>query len=374
VLRTFDMGDWIWLSRTLGEEKAVNSQNKSFNIACPAPTADTGYIKLGHGSGGRMTEQLIEQAFLPALSNKILAEKEDASVVPLTADRLAFTTDSYVVSPIIFPGGDIGSLSVHGTVNDLCMRGAKPLYLSAAFIMEEGLCRARLETVVNSMRDACIESGIQLVTADTKVVNKGCADELFITTSGIGIIERQFVPSVSSAEEGDVVICSGDIGRHGMAIMAARAGLDLENTIESDSAPLNIMVDRLAEIGVSLHVLRDVTRGGLAGVLNEIAQASQVGIEIEELQIGVVDQVRAACEILGLDPLYVACEGRLVAIVKAVDEAIALEILRNSPHGQNAKTIGRVVAEHPERVVMRSRVGGRRIVDKLSGEQLPRIC
>lgn len=321
-----------------------------------------------------MTEQLIEQAFLPALSNEILVEGEDACVVPLQTDRLAFTTDSYVVSPIIFPGGDIGSLSVHGTVNDLCMRGARPLYLSAAFIMEEGLCRKRLETVVNSMKNACLESGIRLVTADTKVVNKGCADELFITTSGIGIVERPDIPSVSRARAGDVIICSGDIGRHGMAIMAAREGLELETTIESDSAPLNIMVERLSEIGASLHVLRDITRGGLAGVLNEISQASKVGLEVDELEIPVNEEVRAACEILGLDPLYVACEGRLVAIVKGADENRALEILRESPHAQGSRTIGRVVAEHAGRVVLRSRVGGRRIVDKLSGEQLPRIC
>lgn len=321
-----------------------------------------------------MTEQLIEQAFLPALSNAVLLEKEDASVVPLISERLAFTTDSYVVSPIIFPGGDIGSLSVHGTVNDLCMRGARPLYLSAAFIMEEGLCRARLDTVINSMKGACLESGIQLITADTKVVNRGCADELFITTSGIGVIERDNIPSVAKAQAGDVVICSGDIGRHGMAIMSAREGLELETTIESDSAPLNVMVENLSKLGASLHVLRDITRGGLAGVLNEIAQASGIGIEVNESEIAVDAQVRAACEILGLDPLYVACEGRLVAIVKQEEEKMALEILRDSPYGQNAKTIGRVVAEHPARVVLRSRVGGRRIVDKLSGEQLPRIC
>ena len=321
-----------------------------------------------------MTEQLIEQAFLPVLSNAVLDEKEDASVVPLVTERLAFTTDSYVVSPIIFPGGDIGSLSVHGTVNDLCMRGAKPLYLSAAFIMEEGLCRARLEVVINSMKQACIESGIKLITADTKVVNKGCADELFITTSGIGIIERENIPSVAAAQVGDVLICSGDIGRHGMAVMSAREGLELESTIKSDSAPLNVMVENLCKIGTSLHVLRDITRGGLAGVLNEIAQASGVGIEVGESEIAVDNQVRAACEILGLDPLYVACEGRLVAIVKAEDELSALEILKDSPYGQGAKSIGRVVAEHPERVVLRSRIGGRRIVDKLSGEQLPRIC
>jgi len=352
----------------------LTSSNLNFNISCPAPNKDLGVIKLGHGSGGRMTDQLIEQAFMPILANPVLSQKEDASVVPLISERLAFTTDSYVVNPIIFPGGDIGSLSVHGTVNDICMRGAKPLYLSAAFIMEEGLSRQRLETIVNSMQRACLESGIQLIAADTKVVNKGCADELFINTSGIGVILSEHVPSVANARSCDVVICSGDIGRHGMAIMAAREGLDLETTIESDSAPLNILVEKLMQIGASLHVLRDVTRGGLAGVLNEIALASSVGIEIDEAEIAVNGEVKAACEILGLDPLYVACEGRLVAIVDAACESSALSLMRQSPYGEQAKTIGRIVGDHPSRVFMRSSVGGRRIVDKLAGEQLPRIC
>ncbi len=352
----------------------MTSSDINFNISCPIPNQDLGVIKLGHGSGGRMTDQLIEQAFMPILTNPILSQKEDASVVPLNSQRLAFTTDSYVVNPIIFPGGDIGSLSVHGTVNDLCMRGAKPMYLSAAFIMEEGLSRQRLETIVNSMQRACVESGIQLICADTKVVNKGCADELFINTSGIGAILNQHVPSVSFARAGDVVIVSGDIGRHGMAIMAAREGLDLETTIESDSAPLHILVENLMQTGASLHVLRDVTRGGLAGVLNEIAMASIVGVEIHEAEIEVNNEVKAACEILGLDPLYVACEGRLVAIVAPECESMALSLMRQSPHGGQAKTIGSIVSEHPGRVVMRSSVGGRRIVDKLAGEQLPRIC
>ncbi len=352
----------------------MSSSNLNFNISCPAPNIDLGVVKLGHGSGGRMTDQLIEQAFMPILANPVLGQKEDASVVPLNSERLAFTTDSYVVNPIIFPGGDIGSLCVHGTVNDICMRGAKPLYLSAAFIMEEGLSRQRLETVVKSMQRACIESGIQLICADTKVVNKGCADQLFINTSGIGLIVTEHVPSVSFARAGDVVICSGDIGRHGMAIMAAREGLDLETTIESDSAPLHILVENLMKVGASLRVLRDITRGGLAGVLNEIASASAVGIEIDEAEIAVNGEVKAACEILGLDPLYVACEGRLVAIVDSACEASALSLMQQSPYSEQAKVIGRIVGEHSGRVVMRSSVGGRRIVDKLAGEQLPRIC
>lgn len=345
-----------------------------FNIVCPIGGEGSAVIKLGHGSGGRMTDQLIDSAFLPILFNPILGQKEDASVVPLNSERLAFTTDSYVVNPIIFPGGDIGSLSVHGTVNDLCMRGAKPLYLSCAFIMEEGLCLKKLDTIVNSIQRACVECGIQLISADTKVVNKGCGDQLFINTSGIGLLESAHVPSVSSARAGDIVICSGDLGRHGMAIMAAREGLDLETTIESDSAPLHVLVENLTQIGASLHVLRDITRGGLAGVLNEIALASKHGVEIDESAIAVNAEVRAACEILGLDPLYVACEGRLVAIVEPECETSALSLIRQSPYGEGAAKIGRIVGEHPGRVVMRSTVGGRRIVDKLAGEQLPRIC
>lgn len=352
----------------------MSSAEQNFNITCPTAGTDQGVIKLGHGSGGRMTDQLIEQVFMPILTNPVLSQKEDASVVSFNLERLAFTTDSYVVSPIIFPGGDIGSLSVHGTVNDICMRGAKPLYLSCAFIMEEGLSLMQLETIVRSMQRACVESGIQLISADTKVVNKGCGDKLFINTSGLGIVQSVHVPSVSSAQAGDIVICSGDLGRHGMAIMAAREGLDLEMTIESDSAPLNIMVENLMQIGASLHVLRDITRGGLAGVLNEIAVASKVGVEIDEAEIAVNGQVKAACEILGLDPLYVACEGRLIAVVEPEHEATALALIRQSPFGNEAKTIGRIASEHPSRVVMRSSVGGRRIVDKLAGEQLPRIC
>lgn len=346
----------------------------NFSVSCPPPKNELTMVKLGHGSGGRLTDQLIDQVFLPFLDSEQLLEKEDAATVSLDKDRIAVTTDSYVVSPIIFPGGNIGSLSVHGTVNDLCMRGAKPLYLSAAFILEEGFDRESLETVVRSMRSACKESGVVLVAADTKVVNKGCADKLFITTTGVGLITQSKIPSASRAKAGDAIILSGDIGRHGMAIMAARHELEFETTIESDSAPLNIMSQNLLSIGDSLHSMRDLTRGGLASVLNEIAVSSAVGIEIDESSVPIDPRVKAACEVLGLDPLYVACEGRLVAIVEAQCAEEAVRIIQESPYGDGAKIVGEIVSDHPERVVLKSVIGGRRIVDKLSGDQLPRIC
>ena len=352
----------------------MSEVGNKLELSCPLPVNSSDLVKLAHGSGGRMTDQLIEQTFLANLQSAHLSEKEDAAVVSFPYSKLAITTDSYVVNPIVFPGGNIGSLAVHGTVNDLSMRGAKPLFISAGFILEEGFSRSILETVVKSMNAACNDCGVELVAADTKVVNKGCGDKIFINTTGIGAITKDEMPSSSQAKPEDVILCSGDIGRHGMAIMAAREGLDLETTIESDSAPLHEMVSALMEIGASLHVLRDITRGGLASVLNEIALASTVGIEIIEGKIPVEDQVKGACEILGLDPLYVACEGRLVAIVEPDLEEKALALMKGSPYGDQAASIGKVVSDHEGRVVMRSLVGGRRIVDKLSGDQLPRIC
>ncbi len=352
----------------------MSDVRSKIELNCPLPINSSDLVKLAHGSGGRMTDQLIEQTFLPNLKSAHLGEKEDAAVVGFPYPKLAFTTDSYVVNPIIFPGGNIGSLAVHGTVNDLSMRGAKPLYISAAFILEEGFSRLTLETIVKSMNDACNACAVELIAADTKVVNKGCGDKTFINTTGIGAITNDDLPSSSRAKPEDVILCSGDIGRHGMAIMAAREGLDLETTIESDSAPLHEMVHALMQLGASVHVLRDITRGGLASVLNEIALASTLGIEITEANIPVNDQVKGACEILGLDPLYVACEGRLVAIVAPEMAEKALSIIKDAPYGDQAAAIGTVVSDHSGRVVMRSLVGGRRIVDKLSGDQLPRIC
>lgn len=283
------------------------------------------------------------------------------------------TTDSYVVSPIFFPGGDIGSLSIHGTVNDLAMSGARPLYLSATFILEEGLAISELARVVESMRLACIDCGVQVVAADTKVVNRGCADKLFITTCGVGLIETLPAPAANLAQVGDCILLSGDIGRHGVAVMTSREGLELETDIESDSFPLHKIVDRLRQSS-AVHCLRDITRGGLTGVLNELAACSGVGMEIDESNVPIHAQVRGVCELLGLDPFYVACEGRFVAIVPESEAESALAAIKSVEGGAGAQIIGRVTKEHPQRVVLRSRVGGSRILDKLSGEQLPRIC
>ncbi len=357
----------------------MSELTQSFDLSCLMPSGSENIVKLGHGSGGRMTTRLIENIFLPVLGNDILNELEDAALINIAGANIAMTTDSYVVSPIFFPGGDIGSLAVHGTINDLSMRGARPLCLSAAFIMEEGLPIADLEKIVKSFQQACLNSGTKLITADTKVVNKGAADKLFITTTGIGIVEKFPAPSVKRAQAGDCVLISGDIGRHGIAIMASREGLDLETTIESDSYPLHNLVwsilnDSNEEGYEKIHCLRDITRGGLAGVLNEIANASNVGIEIREDSIPIHQEVKAVCEILGLDPLYVACEGRLVSVVTANMAEEIVSIMSKHEAASGCMMIGRVVADHPGRVVLRSKIGGNRIVDLLSGEQLPRIC
>lgn len=346
----------------------------SLAFSCPSPVTNSEIIRLGHGSGGKMTSNLIENVFLPRLGNDILNQLDDSALIAVPGSALAMTTDSYVVSPIFFPGGDIGSLAVHGTINDLAMRGAKPLYLSAAFIMEEGLSIDDLSKITASLSKACLEADVKLVAADTKVVNRGAADKLFITTSGIGLIERLPPPAANRAQAGDCILVSGDIGRHGVAVMSCREGLDLETAILSDSCSLHKMVEAMMTESSDVHCLRDITRGGLASVLNELAYASQIGMLVEEEAIPVHPQVRGMCELLGLDPLYVACEGRLVAIVSSNFAEQALSIMNKAPWGQGASMIGRVVADYPGRVVLRSRVGGKRILDKLSGEQLPRIC
>lgn len=347
--------------------------NENF-LNCRVGTNNSEIIRLGHGSGGKMTASLIESVFLPALGNETLNQLDDAAVIKARDTTIAFTTDAYVVSPLFFPGGNIGSLAVHGTVNDLAMRGAKPLFLSASFILEEGFPIAELNQIIASMSAACADAHVQLVAADTKVVDKNSADKLFITTSGIGVIEHLPAPSASRAKPGDAILLSGDIGRHGIAVMACRENLELETAILSDSCPLDKVVHAMLTQTNAVNCLRDITRGGLAGVLNELVAASKVGIEIEEELIPIHPEVKAVCELLGLDPLYVACEGRLVAIVPAEHANTMLEIMRKQTHSENSVCIGKVVAEHSERVVMRSIVGGSRIVDKLSGEQLPRIC
>jgi hydrogenase expression/formation protein HypE len=287
---------------------------------------------------------------------------------------LAFTTDSFVVRPLFFPGGDIGKLAVHGTVNDLAVGGAQPLFLSAAFILEEGLAMADLKRIVASMGDACALAGVSLVTGDTKVVDRGKGDQVFITTSGIGIVPDGRALSIRSARPGDRILVSGTIGDHGITIMSVREGIEFETVLESDSAPLTDLTRVMLEACPQIRCMRDPTRGGLSSALNELAAASRVGVELHEAQIPLRPEVRGACEMLGLDPLYVANEGKLIAVVPAADADRLLQVMRNHPLGQRAAIIGEVVSDHPGMVTMHSVVGGERVVTMLAGEQLPRIC
>jgi hydrogenase expression/formation protein HypE len=350
------------------------SSPPEMNLNCPLPIQQYSHILLAHGGGGKLMHQLIEQVFVTAFGNPALNQRHDSAVLILGQVRLAFTTDSYVVRPLFFPGGDIGSMAVHGTVNDLAMSGAKPLFLSTGYILEEGLPLDTLQRVVQSMKDAADYSGVQIVTGDTKVVDRGKGDGVYINTAGIGIIEHSLAISPHSVKPGDAVLVSGDLGRHGMAVMAVREGLEFESAIESDSAPVTRMVLDMIEEGLELHCLRDATRGGLATTLNEIAQAAQLGIVLEERSIPVRNDVQSACEILGFDPLYVACEGRFAAFLPAVQAGRALEILHRHEQGQQAAIIGEVTEDSRSLVVLKSRIGSSRIVDMLSGEQLPRIC
>jgi hydrogenase expression/formation protein HypE len=330
-------------------------------------------ILLAHGSGGRLAHELVETAFVKALANPLLARLDDAAVFDL-GGRLAFTTDSYVVSPLFFPGGDIGKLAVCGTVNDLAMTGAKPLYLSLSFIIEEGLSRQDLARVVASIRRVAREAGVEIITGDTKVVNRGSADGLFINTAGIGIIAEGIDISGSNARPGDRVILSGTIGDHGIAVLSQREGLSFATRLESDCAPLGKLVADMLAVSRNIRCLRDPTRGGLATTLNELAAQSKVGIRIEEDKVPVREEVLAAGEMLGLDPLYIANEGKLVAIVPPEDADVILEAVRANKYGKEAAIIGEVTGEHPGRVVMKTSLGTTRIVDMLVGDPLPRIC
>jgi hydrogenase expression/formation protein HypE len=330
-------------------------------------------ILLAHGSGSRLSHDLIEKNFLPPLANPLLARLDDSAVFDLSG-RLAFTTDSYVVSPIFFPGGDIGKLAVCGTVNDLSMSGAAPLYLSLSFIIEEGLTLGELKKVVGSIKAAAEEAGVNIVTGDTKVVNRCSADKLFINTSGIGIVPDGIDISGANARVGDKIILSGTIGDHGIAVMSQREGLKFSVPVKSDCAPLNKLVSQMLEASRRIHCLRDPTRGGLATTLNEFARQSGVGIRIEEEKIPVLDAVRAACELLGFDPLYVANEGKLVAIVAPNDAGKILAKMKRNKYGAEAAIIGEVTNDHKGKVILKTRLGASRIVDMLSGELLPRIC
>jgi hydrogenase expression/formation protein HypE len=350
------------------------SSSLDFNASCPVPQSDYAQILLAHGGGGRLMHQLIERTIVPVFRNPALAARHDSAVLDVGGTRLAFTTDGYVVRPLFFPGGDIGTLAVNGTVNDLAMCGAIPLYLSSSFVLEEGLPVETLQRILDSMKRSADAAGVQIVTGDTKVVDRGKGDGIFITTAGVGRIDHSLVIAPTSVRGEDAILLSGDLGRHGMAIMAVREGLEFETTIESDCAPLAGLVAELVSGGIQVHCLRDLTRGGLASALIEIAEAAGVHIHIREAAIPVGEEVRGACEILGFDPLYVANEGRLVCFTPEADAGRALRILQSHPLGKEAAIIGTVAQETPGLVTLESRIGATRIVDMLSGEQLPRIC
>jgi hydrogenase expression/formation protein HypE len=346
--------------------------------ACPVPLSHDERIVLGHGSGGRLTGELIERVFLPLLDNPALRAAEDAAVLPVAAlgeaGELAFTTDTYVVRPLVFPGGDIGRLAVCGTVNDLAMMGAEPLWLSAGFLLEEGLAVARLEQVVRSLRAAADEAGVAIVTGDTKVAERGKVDGMYITTAGVGRILPGRAARAASIRPGDAILLSGTLGDHGIAVLAARGDLAFATTITSDAAPLNGLVAAMAATGAPLHALRDPTRGGLASTLNELAAQSGTGMVLEEARLPVRPEVAGACEMLGFDPLHVANEGKLVALVPAAEAERVLAAMRAHPLGAEACRIGEVTADPPGRVLLRTTIGGVRIVDVPAGELLPRIC
>ena len=348
--------------------------SNGFALSCPVPLTGSDRILLGHGSGGSLTAELIARCFLPAFRNAPLEKLDDHALVDVGGVRVAVTTDAYVVTPLFFPGGDIGCLAVNGTVNDLATAGARPLYLSAAFILEEGFARAALDRIVASMAEAAAAAGVALVTGDTKVVDRGKADGCFITTTGVGIVEHAHTISADRARPGDLVILSGPIAEHGVAIMAARADLELETPVSSDTAALHRVVLDVLATGADVHCLRDPTRGGVATVLNEVAARAAVGVVLDETRIAVREPVRGVCELLGLDPLYVANEGKLLAVVARGDAPRVLEAMHRHPQSREARVVGEVVEDAQRLVVLRTAVGGHRIVGMLQGEQLPRIC
>ncbi|MCL4395601.1 MAG: hydrogenase expression/formation protein HypE [Chloroflexi bacterium] len=392
------------------QNAASNLQPSTFNLQCPIPISEYPAITLAHGGGGKLSQMLVERMFVPAFANPELEILHDGAVIdfgfrtpalapersagasvsefgltttdgaatirnPQSTIRLAFSTDSYVIHPRFFPGGDIGSLAIHGTVNDLAMCGAQPRYLSAGFILEEGLPMDELWRIVRSMAAAAEAAGVRVVTGDTKVVERGKGDGIFINTAGVGLISPGVHIAPARARPGDRVLINGPIAAHGIAVMSVREGLEFETAVESDSAPLNALVARVLAVGgEAVHVLRDPTRGGVASGLNEIAAQARVGIRLDETRIPIQEEVRGACEILGFDPLYVANEGKCLAIVTPEVADAVLDAMRRHPLGREAAIIGEVVTDHPRKVFMRSRIGGMRIVDMLSGEQLPRIC
>lgn len=357
------------------DQPIIHNSQLLFGATCPIPIDEYPTVVMAHGGGGRLSQMLIDKMFVPVFANPALQSLGDGAVLEANGSRLAFSTDSYVISPAFFPGGNIGSLAVHGTVNDLAMCGARPLALSAGLILEEGFPMADLWHVVQSMQAAAQTVGVSIVTGDTKVVDRGKGDGIYINTAGIGLVPAGVQVSPQNAKPGDVVLINGAIAVHGIAIMSVREGLEFDTTLESDSAPLaDMAASVLAAGGEAVHAMRDPTRGGLASALNEIAAQSRVGIKLQEASIPIGDEVRGACEILGFDPLYVANEGKMLAIVARDRAEAVLTAMKAHPLGAEAAIIGEVTDEPPGKVLLRSRIGGMRLVDMLSGEQLPRIC
>jgi hydrogenase expression/formation protein HypE len=353
---------------------SVTEEKPEFVPTCPIPPTDYPNILIGHGGGGSLTKSLVDKILVPTFDNPFLKRLHDGAVLPIDGVNVAYTTDSYVVKPLFFPGGDIGQLAVYGTVNDLAMCGARPLFLSAGLVIEEGLPMDTLWRVVCSIRNAASRAQVQIVTGDTKVVDHGKGDGIFVNTSGIGLVEPGRTIAPDQVRDGDVAIINGDIGRHGMAIMAMREGLDFKSPIESDSQPLAGLTLRLLDAGLDIHCMRDLTRGGLAAASVEIAEAAGVQIDLDELKIPVCDAVRGACEILGLDPMHVANEGRFIAFIPESEAERAVALMRKDPCGAEAVAIGRVSSNNPGVVTMKTAIGGSVVVDMPSGENLPRIC
>jgi hydrogenase expression/formation protein HypE len=351
-----------------------NKINISSNLVCPIPKSEYDKILLAHGSGGSLTHQLISKIFLTQFNNEFLNTQHDSAILEIGNNKFAFTTDSYVVQPIFFPGGNIGDLAINGTVNDLAVAGAKPLFISLSFIIEEGLPIDDLWKIVLSIKDAALKADVQIVTGDTKVVEHGKGDKIFINTSGIGLINKNININPKNCKPGDVIILNGSIADHGIAILSAREGLEFETQIVSDTAPLNDLVEKILKTTNNIHVMRDPTRGGLATTLKEIATTANVGIEIDEDEILINEEVKGACEILGLDPLYIANEGKIILSVANDDAQKVLEIMKQHEYGADSKIIGRVVAAHEKIVVMNTSIGSKRIIEMIAGEQLPRIC
>lgn len=343
-------------------------------LTCPIPKSEYDKILLAHGGGGSLTHQLISKIFLPQFNNELLNAQHDSAIFSVGKNKFAFTTDSYVVQPIFFPGGDIGELAVNGTINDLSVAGAKPLYISLSFIIEEGLPIDDLWKIVLSMKEAAKKAGVEIVTGDTKVVERGKGDKIFINTSGIGTIEEGIQISPQNCKAGDVIILNGSIADHGIAIMSAREGLSFETEIKSDTVPLNGLIQSVLDVSQNVHVMRDPTRGGVATTLKEIASTANIGIEIDEKEIPIKEEVKGACEILGLDPLYIANEGKVVLFVDKEDAEKILMVMKNHPLGFESHIIGEVTNEHPGMVIMKTLIGSKRIIEMITGEQLPRIC